>query len=300
MNLHHLEIFYYVARHGGISAAVRHMPYGIQQPAVSGQMLALEQDLGVKLFHRQPFRLTPEGEELLAFVRPFFDNLESVGARLRKRLAPPVRIGASEIFLRDALPVVIERVQQVHPEIRLRLRSGFQRDLESWLEHGDVDLAIIPLRGRRPPRCGIQRLLKLPLVLLVPRNAKVKSAAELWASPKLLAPLISLPATEWIPVLFQKGLKRRRIDWPTTIEASSMELVAEYVANGQGYGVHILTPAIRRNRRLRVLPLDGFEPMELVALWPGKPSAVVRTVIDEIHRYAQQVDPAAQAKPGAG
>ena len=38
MNIHHLELFYYVARHGGIVPAVRNMPYGIQQPAVSGQI----------------------------------------------------------------------------------------------------------------------------------------------------------------------------------------------------------------------------------------------------------------------
>ena len=31
MNIHHLELFYYVARHGGISEAVRNMPYGIQR-----------------------------------------------------------------------------------------------------------------------------------------------------------------------------------------------------------------------------------------------------------------------------
>ena len=41
-NLHHLELFYYVAKYGGITPAVRKMPYGIQQPAVSGQMLQLE------------------------------------------------------------------------------------------------------------------------------------------------------------------------------------------------------------------------------------------------------------------
>ena len=33
MNIHHLELFYYVAKFGGISEAVRNMPYGIQQPA---------------------------------------------------------------------------------------------------------------------------------------------------------------------------------------------------------------------------------------------------------------------------
>jgi len=36
--------------------------YGIQQPAVSSQILLLEADLGRKLFNRNPFRLTPEGE----------------------------------------------------------------------------------------------------------------------------------------------------------------------------------------------------------------------------------------------
>jgi len=65
MNVHHLELFYYVAKHGGISAAVRAIPYGIQQPAVSGQMGKLEQELDVKLFERSPFRLTPAGESCL-------------------------------------------------------------------------------------------------------------------------------------------------------------------------------------------------------------------------------------------
>ena len=87
MNIHHLELFYYVARHGGISRAVRNMPYGIQQPAVSSQILLLEEDLGAKLFERQPFKLTHEGEELYAFVRPFFDNLFPMAERLRKQSA---------------------------------------------------------------------------------------------------------------------------------------------------------------------------------------------------------------------
>ena len=71
MNIHHLELFYYVARHGGISRAVRSMPYGIQQPAVSSQISQLEEFLGVILFHRRPFALTPEGEKLFEFVSDF-------------------------------------------------------------------------------------------------------------------------------------------------------------------------------------------------------------------------------------
>src|ERR687892_712915 len=97
MNIHHLELFYYVARHGGISEAVRNIPYGIQQPAVSAQILQLEDTLGVTLFQRRPFALTPPGEKLYEFIRPFFQNLDVVEEQIRGGSAQQIRIGASEI-----------------------------------------------------------------------------------------------------------------------------------------------------------------------------------------------------------
>src|SRR6185436_10221683 len=109
MNVHHLELFYYVARHGGISSAVRHMPYGIQQPAVSAQILRLEKDLGVKLFERQPFRLTEAGQKLMEFVDPFFGNLDEIARQLRNESKPQLRVGASEVVLRTHFPTVLER-----------------------------------------------------------------------------------------------------------------------------------------------------------------------------------------------
>src|SRR5438552_2277853 len=150
VNIHHLELFYYVARHGGISRAVRHMPYGIQQPAVSGQILQLEDDLGVKLFERQPFKLTAEGEHLYAFARPFFENLGATRAKLAPDPTPQLRIGTSELVLRDHLPKVMAALQQQHAKLKLGLRSGFQAELEQWLANKDIDLAITPLDGHPP------------------------------------------------------------------------------------------------------------------------------------------------------
>lgn len=83
MNIHHLELFYYVAKHGGIMEAVRKIPYGIQQPAVSGQIAQLEEYLGVTLFQRRPFALTPEGEKLYEFIAPFFTNLKKIASELQ-------------------------------------------------------------------------------------------------------------------------------------------------------------------------------------------------------------------------
>ena len=116
MNVHHLELFYFVARFGGISEAVRNMPYGIQQPAVSSQIIQLEEFLGVTLFQRRPFELTPAGDELYQFAAPFFGNL----ARMTEKLQALETFDAAqqEYLLRDAakLPEGPERDRK-HEEV---------------------------------------------------------------------------------------------------------------------------------------------------------------------------------------
>src|SRR6267142_701513 len=106
MNIHHLELFYYVARHGGIVPAVRNMPYGIQQPAVSGQIARLEESLATKLFNRRPFALLPPGVELYEFIRPFFDEIDHVGEAIRGGSAQQLRVAAPAIVLHDYLPEI--------------------------------------------------------------------------------------------------------------------------------------------------------------------------------------------------
>lgn len=285
MNIHHLELFYYVARHGGISRAVRNMPYGIQQPAVSSQILLLEEDLGAKLFERQPFRLTREGEELFEFIKPFFDNIFPMAEKLRKSSAPSLRIGASELVLRDYLPTVVEQLRRHEPRLRLGLRSGFQAEVEKWLLDREIDLAVVPLENKPPARLRCLRLLRLPLVLLVHRKSKLKSATTLWAQGAIEEPLICLPATEPLTRNFKQGLARLMVDWPHSIEASSMGLVTRYVANGYGVGVSLGATEVVKHPDVRVLPLDGFTPIEMAALWIGEPSPLVRVVLEESQRY---------------
>ena len=74
------------------------MPYGIQQPAVSAQMAQLEEYLGVTLFQRRPFALTPPGEKLYAFAQPFFSNLDGLAAEMQGGQTRQFRIGASAMF----------------------------------------------------------------------------------------------------------------------------------------------------------------------------------------------------------
>ena len=291
MNVHHLELFYYVARHGGITEAVRHMPYGIQQPAISAQLLRLEDDLGVKLFTRRPFSLTPPGEKLYQFVQPFFANLDTLAAELHPQAAPRLRIGAPELAFRNHLPELLNDLRARFPRLKLSLRSGYQQQLESWLEQREIDLALTPMETNPPPSLMMVSLLRLPLVLLVPHRSRIKAATDLWTRDKIEEPLICLPPTETISRNFQHGLARLGVDWPPSMEASSLELINTYVLNGLGIGLSVAIPKQLFPRGLRMLPLQGFQPVELGALWYGELNSVEKAFLQEIQRRASILKP---------
>jgi len=286
MNIHHLELFYHVAKHGGISEAIRHMPYGIQQPAMSAQILRLEDDLGVKLFTRRPFSLTPPGEKLRQFIQPFFANLETVAAELHPDAAPHLRIGAPELVFRDHLPDVLNGLRPRFPGLKLSLRSGYQPQLEAWLEQREIDLALTPLESNPPATLKMVSLLRLPLALLVPRRSPIKEAEDLWALDKIEEPLICLPATETASKNFQEGLARLGVDWPPGVEASSLEVINAYVRSDYGIGLSVAIPKQAFPRSLRALPLEGFKPVELGALWYGELNPVEKAFLEEIQRRA--------------
>lgn len=291
MNLHHVELFYHVARHGGISRAVRHMPYGIQQPAVSSQILRLEEDLGAKLFERQPFRLTAAGRELFEFARPFFDQSETVAARLRAKQAPVLRIAASELILRDYLPAIIERLRLKHPDVKFALRNGFQANLEAWLKNGEIDLAVAPLNTRPITSLKSMPIVKLPAVLLVAKSSPITTASQLWARSPIDEPLICLPAAEPLAQVFNRGLRALKVVWPTAIEASSTEVVTQYVANGYGVGVGVNLPHLIKHPKVRIVPLPNFQPVEIAALWQPPVSPLQNDLLEAIKARARELWP---------
>jgi DNA-binding transcriptional LysR family regulator len=287
VNLHHLEIFYYVARYRGISEAVRKFPYGIQQPAVSSQILQLESSLGTKLFHRRPFQLTPAGERLFAFVGPFFGNLAKVAGEIDGASAKFIRIGASGPALRHHLPNVLSRLRKAVPKLKLHLLDAAAPQLTDALREGEIDLAVTTLH--EPLVAGLQSrpLLKLPLALLVPRASRLRSPGELWKQDTIDESLISLPANEPIAAGFQKGLRKLGVDWAPTMVVSSLDLVESYVARGFGFGASVLVPGVKEPPGVRRIPLDGFEPLAVGALWHGTPTPLVRTFIDAMTQYGQ-------------
>jgi DNA-binding transcriptional LysR family regulator len=293
MNVHHLELFYYVAKHGGISQAVRNMPYGIQQPAVSGQVIQLEEFLGVTLFQRRPFELTAAGLELYDFIKPFFGNLTPMADKLRGGVSQHLRIAASETVLRTFLPGMLQDLKQSFPKLKVSLREGYFPQVLNWLLGQEIDLSIGLLSGKPPAGIQAQPLFELPLVLLVPKSSRIKSAEELWRRDRIEETLITVPSNEPICRAFQDGLAKRKVDWPAGIEVSSVEMVQIYVAHGYGIGVTVHLPELKLHPEVRVVPLPDFARVTFGVLWQGRKAGVLAGLLSLLENAARKLS----AKP---
>lgn len=285
MNPHQLELFYHVARSKGVTRATRQMPYGIQQPSVSAQVNALERDLGVTLYERRPFKLTPAGEELFKFVAPFFGRMTEVRAKLQG--AAQMRIGASPVIFRDYLPPVLEAVQRQFPRLNMILRAVNQPELIAALEQDELDVVISLVPDRLSPALRVVEILRLQLVLLVPQNSRIKSTRALWTNKRITEPLISLAPNELICQAFQRTLASRGLSWIPRIEMDSLDLVEGYAGKGFGVGLSILAPRKKWPSTVRVLKLTDFPRVRLGLVYrnESKPEPeIYRAFLDEVRR----------------
>lgn len=285
MNIHHLELFYYVAKHEGIAGAVRNMPYGIQQPAVSAQVIQLENDLGITLFRRRPFELTSAGEELYAFTQPFFENLDTVSQKIRGGVAQTIRLAASTTVFRDHLPDILGTARKDFPSLHPSLRVGIQPEIEKWLLDNEVDLGVTVLSSKTPSELKSEKLLELQMVLMAPIRLKAKIAEDILGQDRIAQTLISLPQNEGITRTFQQELATRKIDWPLGIELNSVDLISTYAANGFGIGLSLALPGKKPPKGIRVLPLEDFPAIPIGALWRGQLSPVGQRIVDLLKEY---------------
>jgi len=142
--LNALRAFEAAARHESFTRASEELC--VTQGAVSHQVKALEAELGVKLFNREPRRLiiTNAGREYLAVIRDALDRIAVGTERLLQRQSSGVlTVSTSPNFASKWLVHRLGRFAEKHPEIDLRVSAALhhvdfaREDVDVAIRHGD-------------------------------------------------------------------------------------------------------------------------------------------------------------------
>ena len=149
MELRQLQLFLAAAEEGSITAAARRMH--LTQPALSRQIKALEEELGVELFTRgaHSVALTPAGRVLAEEGRKLLERAERVVKRVRAEAdGEPLRIGYAPSLAGPLLGVALERFSQLHPRVRVQLFDCSSAEMREGLAQGKLDVVVtVPWEG---------------------------------------------------------------------------------------------------------------------------------------------------------
>jgi DNA-binding transcriptional LysR family regulator len=259
MELYQLKTFVAVAQEGNLTRAAERV--FTSPPAVSAQIKALEDELGVKLFERTPrgMALTEAGQRLLDEAQRTLDSaarMRSAAQHLRGAAQGVVRFGtvSDPVSLRlgDALVKLAER----HPQVTLQLHQGLSAQTIAGLQRGELDCAYVMTDREQIEGLEIVRLGAVDLVVAMP-----PAMAEAHPNPSL-QDLLSLP---WVGT--STGcVMRRHLD--ELFASGGREYVEGALANTEGAVRSMVASGLGAG----VVRLDQAEAGQRqgeLKIWPG-------------------------------
>jgi DNA-binding transcriptional LysR family regulator len=236
MFLPDVRTFLAVATAGSLSAAARQLDVVPMQ--VSRRIAALEEDLGVRLFHRttRSLTLTAEGEAFIPFARAMADAEAGARAELSPspgRASGVLRITAPSGFGQSVLLPMLPALLEANPELRIDLDLS-DRQVDIVGQGLDVALRIAPLEDSE---LIAKKIAPNPrLICAAPAYLKKRGR------PASVADLddhacIRLSAVRQWPLIVDGALIRKRVN--AYVTTTSVE--AARTAAVQGLGLAQLT-----------------------------------------------------------
>ncbi|MFC9910784.1 LysR family transcriptional regulator [Streptomyces sp. NPDC059862] len=291
-----LSTFLEIYRAGSLSAAAQRL--GVTQPAVTGQLARLEEQIGEPLFVRTHKGVTPtqRAAALASRIGVHVDGLREAlhPADAEPPLRGTVRIGgAAEVMTLRVLPVLAGLARR---GVTVHVTLGLADDLLSQLVNDRLDLVVSAVRPSRAAVLAVPLVDEEFVLVAPPAMAHTIDAGRLRSEP--VAALAHLPLVayaEELPIVrrYWRSEFGRRPPNPVAMVVADLRAVLAAVVAGAGISVlprYIAAPALAAGEVVQlhhpeVAPLNTL----YLAVRRGAPAGPAVTVLrDHLQQAARR------------
>lgn len=235
MDLTQLRTFLAIAEEGSLSRAAKRIY--LSQPAVSGQLKLLEEELGLRLFERTPkgMVLTVAGHTILVDVRRTLTAAGEVALRARS-----LKDNQIEVFRLGTIsePTILRITQTLyhlmenHRNIRLEITQGISGKIIDAVLDGAVDAGYV-IGEVDNPRLRVLTVAPIVLRVAVPRSLWDEARNVPFAGLGDL-PWVSTPPECSFNRIMGRMFTREGIQPPIILKADQETTLAEMVTSEIG------------------------------------------------------------------
>ena len=257
MDLDQIRTFDRIAQDLSFTRAAARL--NVTQATVSMRMRALEELLGVTLFHRgRTITLTDQGMTFLPYARRILAAAQEAKEALRRVERGRVSIGSLRSLVSPLITESLLRFQDKYPSVDVVINEGRQSQVAAMLHEREIELGILCWPNLDPLITDLEPLLimreRVPLV------TTPAIAAELGPNPRIedvlkrLPRLISIPWWQAYPdpalALFRRAAVS--VELPTGPER-------RLAVKGEGVGFFVMSSVagdIAAGRLAEIVPCD--------------------------------------------
>lgn len=193
MDLRQLRYFVTVAQAGHMTRAAAQL--GIQQPPLSQQIKALEQQLGVRLLKRHPKGVSPTeaGLQFLAEAQRLLNDFSDMRERmalLAKGEQGVLSLGFTQSAAAHAFtPAVLRACRRRYPGIVLKLGEDSAAGLTDAVTRSRMHAALLRVPVSNPEGLVFETLLTEPTLVAMPLDHRLAKVARARTTPVTLRAL---------------------------------------------------------------------------------------------------------------
>jgi LysR family transcriptional regulator, glycine cleavage system transcriptional activator len=290
--LHTLRAFEVAARHLNFSRAAAEL--NLTHGAISHQMKALEQELGVVLFERRSrgVELTERGRQLAASVREGLDRIARGVAELRSHPVRSLTVSVLPAFATHWLIPRLADFNRRHPDIDVNVRAS-----QSLVDFAtdDVDLAVRYGDGRWPALVAVQLAHEDVFPVCSPRFAggRLPRTLAALAKAKLLHTPLQ-PWDEWFQALASDIVPPRRgmtfsetdLLLRAAIDGLGIALSRRVLAQPELDAGHLVRPvkhSVRAQRSYFIVYPDSMQPSQRLLIFRDWLLAQAQATVSPAH-----------------
>jgi DNA-binding transcriptional LysR family regulator len=297
MEARQLRYFAAVARHLHFGDAARELH--MAQPPLSQQIIRLEQELGVRLFHRtsRQVELTDEGRLLLDAVQIVLgdlDHVKDLARSLREGTAGRLRIGFVASVLNWGLAAHLRRYRQHNPGVAITATQMPVIDQVRALSDNTIDVGFLLSRVDYE-HLAVHELSVEPVVVALPEDHPHAACSEVALADLANETFVAwqAPYDEHFDDFIAEACARAGFVPNLQFHGPQVHTVLHMVAAGFGVGMIPRRDAVLRAPGTVVRPLapPGATVALSVAHHRYRQKAAVRTFVDWLLSNSQDNRP---------
>ena len=294
MELRHLKSFVAVAERLSFVRASEQLH--LSQPALSGQIQALETELGVKLLfrNRRTVRLTDVGTQFLEDARAILDRAAQAAENVQRAARGEIgilRIGFVSSAAIELVPDVVVAFRKKHPDVYLDLRNIRTTDQIEGLLNQSIDIGFVrmPLEHEQLAMTVIHRE---PFVVILPEGHRLAKLKQ-FRLAMLHGERFVLYGRRWAPEFFDKILQMcNAVGFSPDIVQETGEMYTAVALVGAGAGVAILPRSVVLAHSgkvvVRSLPLSAGVSEIAIAVRKNNRSSLISSFTSIAARFRRQ------------